>query len=412
MKKFALSILVKFCRWIVIPIFVSITFPNSAFAVHLTTLINFNGADGANPVAGLVSDPSGNLYGTTYGSGANLAGTVFRLTAPAAGQTAWTLTTLIAFNGADGSGPMGNLIRDAAGNLYGTTNIGGNGYGTVFRLAPPPAGHTAWTLTTLASFNYTNGAYPNAGLVRDSFGNLYGTTQEGGVHGDGTVFRLAPPTNGHIAWTLTTLATFNVTNGVGPFGELVRDPIGNLYGTTFQGGVYGVGNVFKLTSPTTGHTAWTLANIASFNHTNGAVPQAGLVRDSAGNLYGTTEYGNGTVFRLTPPTDGHTAWTLTTLANFNGSNGANPQERLLRDPNGNLYGTTPAGGANGYGTVFKLSPPTTGNTTWTLKTLISFNGTDGKYPYAGLVQDQSGNLYGTTYLGGAHGFGTVFKLTP
>jgi uncharacterized repeat protein (TIGR03803 family) len=410
-------------------------FQNMAGAATLTTLVNFNNANGAAPQASLVRDSAGNLYGTTYVGGAYGWGTAFKLAPPAPGQTAWTRTTLVNFNSTGGAYPHAGLLRDSGGTLYGTTSIagGGSAYGTVFKLVPPASGQTAWTRTTLVTFDYdTNGGFLQGNLVRDSAGNLYGTTSQGGAYRDGsgvgygTVFKLAPPAAGHTAWTLTPLVNFNYTNGAYPYAGLVRDAAGNLYGTTSLGGAYDYGTVFKLAPPASGQTAWTRTTLVNFNGANGANPYAGLVRDSAGNLYGTTSgggayqdvYGNGygTVFKLAPPSAGHTAWTRTTLVNFNGANGAVPYAGLVRDSAGALYGTTMNGGAStnctlGCGTVFKLAPPATGQTAWTRTTLVNFSGANGTQPYAGLVRDSAGTLYGTTQGGGA-GYGTAFKITP
>jgi uncharacterized repeat protein (TIGR03803 family) len=210
---------------------------DAASAVQMAYIANFNSATGNHPYAGLVRDPNGNLYGATEGGGLHGLGTVFKLTPPAAGKTAWTLTTLANFDGNNGQHPYVGLLRDPAGNLYGTTPGGVlNGPGTAFKLAPPAAGKTGWTLTTLASFDAANGASPSSDLVRDSAGNLYGTTAFGGSSYYGTVFKLAPPAAGKSAWTLATLASFNGANGAHPAAGLVLDAEGNLYGATEQGG--------------------------------------------------------------------------------------------------------------------------------------------------------------------------------
>lgn len=406
----------KLCGWAVVSVLLMAA--PSAFAVQFTTLAKFNGVDGSFPYAGLVRDSAGNLYGTTFEGGTGGMGTVYKLAPPAAGQTAWTQTVLADFNGANGSFPKVSLIIDPAGNLYGTTSLGGAGsFGTVFRVKPPAAGKTAWTLTTLANFNGTNGtgAAPYAGLIRDSAGNLYGTTAGGGTGSDGIVFKLAPPAAGKTAWTLTTLVNFNGTNGSVPVAGLVSDSAGNLYGTTSEGGTSGDGTVFRLKPPAAGTTAWTRTTLLNFNGTNGSTPFARLIFDSAGNLYGTTTAGgtggDGTVFRLAPPAAGKTAWTLTTLVNFKGTNGASPQSGLARDSAGNLYGTTLTGAVGSVGTIFKLAPPAAGKTAWTLTTLVSFNYLNGATSYSDLILDTSGNLYGTTFLGG-DGLGTIFKLKP
>jgi uncharacterized repeat protein (TIGR03803 family) len=313
-----------------------------------------------------------------------------------------TLTTLASFN-ANGGGPRAGLIADAAGNLYGTTSYGGaSGFGTVFRLDSATN-----NLTTLMNFNSANGAAPLAGLIADAAGNLYGTTSDSGASGFGTVFRLDTVTN-----ALTTLVNFDGANGAHPLAGLIADAAGNLYGTTYAGGANvaclggGCGTVFRLDTATN-----TLTTLVSFNIANGALPYAGLVADAAGNLYGTTSEGGangaGSVFRLDTGTN-----TLTTLMNFDGANGANPLAELIADAAGNLYGTTYAGGASvaclggGCGTVFRLDAATN-----TLTTLVSFNIANGALPYAGLVADAAGNLYGTTYFGGANGRGMVFRVS-
>jgi uncharacterized repeat protein (TIGR03803 family) len=270
----------------------------------------------------------------------------------------------------------------------------------------------------LVNFNYTSGIglNPRAGLVRDSAGNLYGTTWQGGSYGAGTVFKLTPPAAGQTAWTETILVNFDSTHGAYPWAGLVRDSAGNLYGTTNGGGAYGSGTVFKVAPPAAGQTGWKHITLVNFNGTNGANPQADLVRNSAGNLYGTTYYGgaysSGTVFKLTPPAAGQTSWTRTTLVNFNATNGAYPAADLVLDSTGHLYGTTTAGGAYSYGTVFKLTPPAAGQTSWKRATLVTFNGANGASPRANLVLDSAGNLYGTAYMGGSYDEGTAFKITP
>jgi uncharacterized repeat protein (TIGR03803 family) len=311
---------------------------------------------------------------------------------------AQTFTVLHSFSGGtnDGAYPYAGLVMDSSGNLYGTTYVGGGGSecfgvgcGTVFKL------DISGALTVLHSFSGSDGKYPYAGLVRDSSGNLYGTTLYGGSIGYGTVFKLE--TSG----PLTVLHSCDYSDGANPYAGLVRDSSGNLYGTTVGGGPSGDGGtVFKL------DTSGTLTVLHNFSGSDGAYPYAGLVIDSSGNLYGTTSqggsYGYGTVFKL------DSSGALTVLHNFSGSDGGYPQAGLVRDSSGNLYGTTTyAGGSFGYGTVFKL------DTSGVLTVLHSFpSGTnDGAYPYGGLVMDSSGNLYGTTAIGGSNGYGgTVFKL--
>ena len=262
--------------------------------------------------------------------------------------------------------------------------------------------------TTLASFNGTDGANPYTGLVQATNGDLYGTTVSGGANGDGTVFKVTTSS------ALTTLYSFcsqsGCTDGANPYAGLVHPTSGYLYGTTFSGGANGDGTVFKITPSGTLTTLYSFC--AQSSCTDGASPDA-LVQAANGYLYGTTSYGGaadggGTVFRITP------SGALTTLYSFcsqaNCADGEEPAAGLVQATNGNLYGTTFYGGANGDGTVFKITP------TGALTTLYSFCSlsacTDGKYTYAGLVQATNGDLYGTTYSGGAGTGGTVFKITP
>jgi uncharacterized repeat protein (TIGR03803 family) len=310
-------------------------------------------------------------------------GTVFKVT------TNGTLTILVSFNYANGAYPDAGLTLGNDGNFYGTTGEGGsNGYGTVFKVT------TNGTLTTLGGFNFTSGWDPEAALTLGSDGNFYGTTYQGGItnsaypYGMGTVFQVT--TNG----ALTTLVALNFTNGVSPHCALTQGSDGNFYGTTCYGGTKGMGTVFKVT------TNGALTTLVSFNSTNGACPWAGLMQGNDGNFYGTTGEGGsngyGTVFKVT------TNGTLTTLVGFNSNNGDEP-EALTLGSDGNFYGTTADGGSSGYGTVFKVT------TNGTLTTLVSFNFTNGWGPPA-LTLGNDANFYGTTYQGGSSGYGTVFRL--
>ena len=350
----------------------------------ITTLASFNGSNGAGPDGPLIMDSSGNLYGTTQGGGASGDGTVFELV-----HGSGTITTLASFNGTDGAGPDGPLIIDSSGNLYGTTLEGGaSGDGTVFELV-----HGSGTITTLASFNGTNGEYPHSGVIMDGSGNLYGTTADGGASGDGTVFKLAKGSG-----TITTLASFNGANGSSPEAGLIMDSSGNLYGTTASAGASDYGTVFELAKG-----SGTITTLASFNGSNGAHPYDALLMDGSGNLYGTTETAgasiDGTVFELAKGSG-----TITALASFDGGNGANPDSSVVMDSSGNLYGTAAGGGPYGEGTVFELAQGS-----GAITALASFYGT-GAGPYAGVIMDSSGNLYGTTLDGGASDDGTVFEL--
>jgi uncharacterized repeat protein (TIGR03803 family) len=313
--------------------------------------------------------------------------------------------------GTDGGSPAGGLIFDGAGNLYGTTNGGGTySGGTVFELSPAAGG--GWTETVIHSFgNGTDGNGPEAGLIFDAAGNLYSTTNGGGTYNGGTVFELTPQAGG--GWTETVIHSFGSgTDGAGPWAGLIFDAAGNLYSTTKGGGTYNGGTVFELTPQAGG--GWTEQVLHSFQGgADGAQPYAGLIFDAAGNLYGTTYFGGaygyyGTVFDLTPAAGG--TWTEKVLYNFSGfPDGINPVGGLIFDGTGNLYGTTYLGGTYGKGTLFELTPA--GGGTWTEQVLHNFgNGNDGATPSSGLITDTAGNLYGTTPDGGSYFRGTVFRF--
>jgi hypothetical protein len=297
-----------------------------------TVLHRFRGGrDGTIPGGGLIADANGALYGTTAHGGDTSCstgfpfgggGTVFALSRPAAVETRWTETVLHRFRGGrDGINPGGGLIADANGVLYGTSAGGDHRVGTVFALSPPAAGKTLWTNAVLYSFLRGGGGFgPQAGLIADANGVLYGTTNAGGDEGVGTVFALSPPATGETGWTHTVLYSFSRFsrdfNGSKPVAGLIAGAKGVLYGTTSLGGYplcggIGCGTVFALSPPAAGETRWTHAVLYRFRGPDGGFPAAGLIADAKGVLYGTTQYGggnggNGTVFALSPPAAGET----------------------------------------------------------------------------------------------------------
>jgi uncharacterized repeat protein (TIGR03803 family) len=377
-------------------------------AAHETVLHSFNSntKDGYDPVGGLIFDAAGNLYGTTEGGGDFDSGTVFELTPEKGGS--WTEKVLHSFNSntKDGYNPYANLIFDAAGNLYGTTCGGGvYGYGTVFELMPKAGGR--WAEKVLHSFNNHNGACSYAGLIFDNFGNLYGTVYAGGPKGGGAVFELTPNGNGRWIEKVVYAFKFNENGGGYPEGGLIFDAAGNLYGATRNSSN---GMVFELTPKTRG--GWTEKVLHTFNIKDGMDPNSSPIFDTVGNLYYTTysggTNGDGTVFELTPKTGG--GWTGKVLHSFNGKDGIFCYAGLVFDAAGNLYGTVVEGGTYNHGTVFELTPRTGGG--WAEKTLHAFNDKDGIFPWATLILDAAGNLYGTTTGGGDYGSGTVFEITP
>ena len=377
--------------------------------VTFSILHSFSGGDGGAPYAALIQAANGELYGTTYG-GSYSAGTVFKIT------TSGTLTTLHHFCAqvgcTDGEQPLAGLVQAANGDLYGTTRFGGVDayYGTVFKISP------SGTLTTLYSFctqsGCPDGGNPEAGLVQAANGDLYGTTY-GGYYvyptvSYGTVFKITP------TGTLTTLYSFclqaNCAYAEYPEAGLVQAANGHLYGTTWGGGANGDGGTIFEISPN-GSLSTVYSFCALDECPNGERPQAALIQATNEDLYGTTEYGGanglGAVFKITP------SGTLTLLYSFCGqpncADGYFSGAGVIQANDGDFYGITTSGGAYGGGTVFKITP------SGALTTLYSFctqpECTDGKFPNGGLVQDTNGNFYGTTYDGGANGDGTVFRLS-
>jgi len=380
----------------------------------LTTLVKFAGTNGANPHAPLLFDAAGDLFGTTQHGGAYGGptgyGTVFELVKTGAGYAS-TPTTLVSFNGTDGADPYGGLIADAAGDLFGVTQSG-----TVYEIVKTGSGYAA-TPTVLVTFNGTDGASPEGELLADPAGDLFGVTQEGGAYGKGTVFEIAKTAGGY-ASTPTVLVSFNGTNGADPTRPLIFDRFYDLYSTTAQGGAYNDGTVFEIANTGGfGSYASTPTTLVSFNGSDGAQPFGGVIMDTAGDLFGTTAAGgasgNGTVFEIAntivPFNPGRYAATPTVLVSFSGGY-SDSLSGLIADARGDLFGTTTnltAGGDNN-GTVFEITKTASGYTSAPLL-IDAFNGTNGAVPDGTpLIVDSAGNLFGTTYSGG-FGDGTVFE---
>ena len=373
----------------------------ASYGQTLTTLVSFNGINGSAPQWALVQGLDGNLYGTTYNGGDSVfpacylgCGTVFSVT------PGGTLTTLHSFciqaGCVDGANPISGLVQATDGNFYGTTYYSEtNANGTIFKISP------SGSLTTVYNFDYTEGAQPYGGPVQGANGALYGPAFGGAINacvgGCGTIFRITP------MGTLTTLHEFDSTDGAEPYAQLIQATNGAFYGTTERGGTYNEGTVFRVTP------GGTLTTLHNFDLTDGSSPRGRLVQAIDGTLYGTTYYGgahnSGTVFKMTP------SGALTTLYSFTGgSDGGEPNAGLIEATDGNFYGTTLNGGivtscSVGCGTVFQV---TSGGT---LTTLHTFNVNDGGHPNGGLIQATDGNFYGTTSIGGASDDGTIFSLT-
>lgn len=384
-------------------------------AVKETTLYSFTGGnDGSFPHAGVIGDEKGNLYGVTSSGGANHAGAIFELSPPAKGQSAWTQTTLYSFTGGnDGANPQAALMMDAKGNLYGTTYSGGaTGNGVVFELARHKHEGT-WTYRTLWGFTGGNdGGVPAGSLTMDSAGNLYGSTTQGGTGVVGTVFELSP--NGK-KWSESVLYNFTGNNDGGePMGNVLLGKDGNLYGTTAGYGEFNYGVVYKLTAQGGGN--WGFSVLHAFaGGSDGEVPRDGLIQDANGTLYGATagfsaSYGN--VFQLN--TDGSNYNVIYSIIGGQGFTGNGPWQTVSLGADGTIYGTTYADGASSFGEVFQLTPQ--GGNSWTPKVLYTFpGGAGGQYSYSKVWLDKVGRLYGTTYgIAGQGGFfpGTVWRIKP
>jgi uncharacterized repeat protein (TIGR03803 family) len=380
-------------------------------------------ADGGFPEAGLIADSAGALYGTASSDGTGHSGAIYQLSPPAAGKKHWTQTTLYNFTGgADGATPLAGLLADSTGALYGTTYAGGdaNGDGVVFKLTPPEKGQAAWTEKVIHGFaNGADGAEPEGGLIADASGNLYGTTTGGGSGVVGTVWELSPPAQGQTAWTETILYNFTGNNDGGePFGAVLMGSDGSLYGTTAGYGASNYGTVYQLTPPKKAGGAWGFNLLHAFaGGADGEVPRAGLIADSSGALYGTTagfDNSYGTVFKLTRSGG---AWTQDVLYQFTGVSytGNGPWQALSMDSAGALYGTTLGDGKTSYGNIFKLTPPAGGRKTWKETALHSFQGGKAsQFPYSSVLIGAGNTLVGTSSgSAGEAGFfpGNIWQIT-
>ncbi len=376
-----------------------LTLAGLAHSQTFTVLYSFGDSpDGSNPQAALIPDGQGGAYSTTFYGGANGYGALFAF------DRAGKESIVYSFAGPpDAANPAGNLVRDSAGNIYGATVWGGvSNSGAIFKV--DPSGQE----TVLYSFQggTTDGANPEGGVIEDSAGNLYGTTAGGGSflgcanYGCGIVFKLDASGNETMVYSFTGDTQNGVIDGANPWSSLLRDSTGNLYGTTPLGGTSGFGTIFEIDS------AGKETLLHNFAGVEGAYPYAGLIADMSHNLYGTAYEGGtshvGTIFKMDK------TGTVTTLHSFGGgSDGAYPSAGVIRDTTGNLYGITTQGGSMDVGTVFEL------NTSGTETVLHSFTGgKEGMAPEAGLVLAKDGNLYGTTYDGGDSNNGIVFRVTP
>jgi uncharacterized repeat protein (TIGR03803 family) len=379
-------------------------------AQTLTTLHAFDSTDGSYPFGGVVQALDGNLYGTTHSGGSANDGTVFKVSPGGA------FTSLKSFDGTDGADlfDQTGLVQGSNGNLYGTAGYGGtNNRGTVFKIS------TAGKLTTIYNLceqeSCTDGSSPYDGLVLGTNGELYGTTDFGGNYAYGEVFSIT--TAGKIKTIYSFCPASGCTDGARPTAGLIQASNGDFYGTTEAGGanknsmcsVEGCGTIFKVTA-SGGLT--TLYNFcAQSGCADGQTPYAGLIQGSDGNFYGTTTEGgpnnDGTVFKITPTGEFTTLWTFCSKESC--ADGIGPEGGLIQATDGNFYGTTSAGGSPGSGTIFKI---TSGGALTTVYNFCTQTGcADGGGPYAGVIQGTNGDFYGTTEEGGINGYGVVYSLS-
>jgi uncharacterized repeat protein (TIGR03803 family) len=416
-----------FTKWPMAIFIVVMILAGGVLAVGQTERVVYrfqDGSDGFQPQGGLITDQAGNFYGTTSVGGVGGGGTVFQLSPPAQQGGHWSKTVLYSFTGGnDGGFPFGELVFDQIGNLYGVTLGGGPAQaGTVFRLIPQGG---TWTETVIYSFQYYD--QPVGGLVFDKVGNLYGAHFSGGENNRGAVFQLTPSQGG--GWTYAPIYSFGRGRQDGwPVAAPIIGESGNLYGM-MNGGTDCdpcQGSVYELKHPASQGGVWTERVLYDFcsqsKCSDGAGPAGRLIFDRKGNLDGVTEFGGsggvdggGTVFQLTPHGG---SWTESVLYNFctqsKCTDGTEPLTGVILDGKGNLYGTTNLGGrCFGCGAAFELTPPAIQAGAWTETVLHSFTaGEDGAEPMAGLTRGKFGRLWGTTIAGGKNYFGTVFKIHP
>ena len=405
---------IRLCRTLALLAIVGFAIILPAHAQTYSVLFNFptGGGDGLGATSTLLRDRSGRFYGTIAASQACPYGLVYQFKPSGSG---WIYNPLHCFNRTDGYEPIifGGLTVGPDGAYYGTTVFGGSGGGTVFKINPGAMACTTalcpWPVTVLGGFISNGGVNPFSNVIFDAAGNLYGTTQQGTPNGGGLVYKLTRSGN---QWNETVLYNFTDVHAE-PDTGVVMDAAGNLYGTLTYSGIqsctFGCGLVYEL-SPTAGggYTEQVLHQFTAGD--DGSNPAASLVFDQAGNLFGSTTHGGnfgggGTIFELSPSAGG--GWTFNTLCGFAGNGG--PRSPLTMDAGGSFYGTTEYDG-HGAGSVFKVVPSAHG---WTCSDLYRFSFTDGGYePIGGVTLDPSGNLFGTTSDGGANNGGVFWEITP
>lgn len=354
------------------------------------------GEENPSPLSNLIEDANGALYGTDAG-----LDIVFRLNPPAAGSTAWTLTRLRRLDWyVTGTGPAGGVVMDSSGALYGASTDGADGAGSVYKLTPPTGSQTAWQASALYRFGFGAGELgPAADLQLGPGGTLYAATPSGGTGSGGVVLQLSPPRVGKTTWAQSVLFNIPQPAELGYHG-LVAGPDGTLFATTGTGGAAGAGAIYRLAPPPAGSAAWSHASVHAFAAASGGVgPAADVLVGPGGVLYGSTIGGGpfdaGTIFQLSPPAQGGAGWQAATLYSFSGGNDAGGIGSLTAAPNGELYATSATGGPNGNGLVVALGPTSTG--TWQEEPAHAFAaGSDGAHPTAVIVDPVSGLLYGTT----------------